>query len=112
MPIVDIEFQERARERLGLFIERAAQDIAEGYGAGNCTPESEAFWTLYPVVDVSEGWCLLRIEIEGESLSDREIGIAVRKVGTAPKGEIEIFGKKVGRWHSPTDLPTRKDGFA
>lgn len=111
MTTVDIEFQECARERLLLFIEETAKSIEEGYGAGNCTPESEAFWALYPKKDISAGWCLLRIEIEGEGLTDREIGAAVRKVGTDPEGEIMAFGRAIGRWYVPADLPARKNGL-
>ena len=111
MPIIDIEFQEQARERLALFISLTAEAIENGYGAGNCTPESEAFWTFHPHEDVSAGWCILRIEITGDGLSDHEIGAAVRRVGTTPDGEITAFGATVGRWRRMTDLPLRKDGL-
>lgn len=111
MPIVDIEFQEQARERLALFIRLTAEAIENGYGAGNCTPESEAFWAFHRHEDVSAGWCILRIEVDGVALSDHEIGAAIRKVGTTPTGEIEAFGATVGRWRQMTDLPIRKEGL-
>jgi len=106
MPNVDIEFQERAQDRLALFIKKTAKGIEQGYDAGNCTPESEAFWTLYPKTELSPGWRLLRIEIELEGLTEREIGAAVRRVGTEPEGVIEVFGKKVGYWRQSTDIPS------
>jgi len=111
MTIVDIEFQERAQERLALFITRTAEAIEEGYGAGNCTSQSEAFWTLNAQDDVSAGWCILRIEITGDDLSDHEIGAAVRQVGTTAGGEIKAFGTTVGRWCRMIDLPLRKNGL-
>ena len=111
MKTCNIEFHEHARERLALFIKNTAEGIEEGYGAGNCTPESVAFWTLHPNTDVSDGWCLLRIEIGGDDLTDHEIAAAVRKVGTEPEGKSWIFGRNVIRWSQLADIPIRKDGL-
>lgn len=107
MTTVDIKFDQREEADLPLFIKTTAEDIEEGFGAGTCTPESYAFWTLYPITQLDAGWALLRIELEGDSLSDGEIGSAVRKVGTEPEGEIECFGQKVGRWRRLSDIPPK-----
>jgi hypothetical protein len=104
MTIVDIEYQTIASSRLPIFIKKTARSISDGYGAGNCTPESEAFWSLYTKTSLKEGWSLLRIELDGDNLSKHEISAAVRKVTQDPEGDITIFGRRVGRWCHPTSL--------
>lgn len=111
MITVDIEYQVNAQDSLAHFLKKTARSIEKGYGAGNCTPESEAFWTLYPKTSLSAGWRLIRIELDADDLTKHEIGTAVRKVGPQDEGEIVVFGQKVGRWYHPTDLPENENGL-
>jgi len=97
MIVVDIEVIESEMYRLAEFIDTTANSIAEGYGAGNCTPESCAFWSLY-AKQQEPGWSLLHIELYGDSLDELEIAGAVKKVTIEPEGNIDMFGNIVGRW--------------
>lgn len=53
------------------FIDIATADMAE-YGAGNCTPESIAFWSLYEK-DTKAGWVLVTFRFDQRHISRNAI---------------------------------------
>lgn len=98
MTDVYLEMQTSVQHRQQEFVERTATGITEGYGAGNCSSESVAFWMLNTKVQAQPGWVVLRIELDGDDMTDRDIAAAVSKVTDAPAGEIQLMGRVLGRW--------------
>ena len=108
--IVGLEIEHGHEVHFDEFIEHAAQGIREHYGAGNCTPDSVAFWTLGYLPTNKPTWMKVVIEIDGDNLSDYDIAAAVSKVKDANSGEIVILDHVVGRWsitNRPLESPIR-----
>jgi hypothetical protein len=93
-----LEIQTSHRQALPEFIQEMAKAIQEGYGAGNCTCESVAFWTSTHRYEITPKTFIVSIEFDDDTLSDSEYSAGIRKVTSDPEGDIVIFGTTVGRW--------------
>jgi hypothetical protein len=102
--IVGLEIEHGHEADFDEFIGHVACGIRENYGAGNCTPDSVAFWTMGYLPKTKPTWMRVVIEIDGDDLSEYDIAAAVSKVRDADSGDIVIFDHVVGRW-SITNRP-------